>query len=576
MKMTMFRGKSKRTKLFSAITAILLVAVIGLNFLFYSAALDNTVFFDMTKEELYTVSDLMEEECRSIFDSLKDRDDKKKVKITFCTDRDYIMQSQKMRISYVMAIKLANMFPDYVEMETVNAALNPTAVAQYKTTSLSKINPTDIIFSYGTRYRIVNGESFWLSGTNNDSYYNGEYRVATLIRSVTAISQPAAYFVTGHGETVYDPENPESESSLKTANLANLLYERGLQIKLLDLSDTGADRVPDDCALLIINNPRSDFLADSNKLDQLSYVSETEKLDRYLVVKQGAIMVATDYAADWDNMKNFKNFLYEWGIEIGDTLVKDKESSLSDAENSETKIVAEYNTSEESFGYAIYSEFATLSSAPLTVFENTGIIKCAFGAATDMNEPGANNINRNYVPFMTSSKTAELYYKNAAGEYVEKAGNAGVYDLAALSVRSELDSKTGEKKFSYMFCVNSPDFLSGDLLGEASYANFDILSAVINNISRVDEHASTNLGGTSLNSLSMGGKKIIPTTMSTEDVTINSNKYVNDDNAQGLILIKQNRGISTGVIVAITIIVSVIPLAVATVGIIVGIKRRHL
>ncbi len=575
MKATSFSAKSNRTKLFSLITVLLLVAVIGLNFLFYANALDNTVFFDMTKEGLYSVSSLMREECESIFTSLRERGENQKVKVIFCTDPDYLMGSDDMRLSYVLMIKLRNMFPDMIELETVNVDVNPTAVAQYKTTSLSKIEPYDIIFSYGDRYRIVDGQSFWLDGTNNDTYYNGEYRIATLIKSVTALSQPVAYFVVGHGETVYDPEKPESEMSIKMASFADLLYERGLTIKTLDLSKI--ERIPEDCALLIVNNPREDFGIDEDRLGEMAYVSETEILDRYLVMKQGAIIVATDYALDWSQRPNFRGFLVEWGFELGDTLVKDKENSLSDLEGSDTKIVASYDTSVESFGHAIYGEYADLSSSPLTVFENTGIIKCAFAGTNEINEPGANNVTRHYTSFLKTSKTAELYYKNSMGEYVDKAGEAGnAYDLISVAVRREIDQRTDESTYSYMLCVNSPDFFSSDLLGEPSYANFDIVSAVINNISRVDEHASVDLGGKSFNSISMGGKKLIPTTMSKEDVKINSNKHIDDDISKGLILIKHNKGLPNAVVVFVTVLVALIPLSVSVVGIVINIKRRNL
>ena len=65
-----------------------------------------------------------------------------------------------------------------------------------------------------------------------------------------------------------------------------------------------------------------------------------------------------------------------------------------------------------------------------------------------------------------------------------------------------------------MFCVNSASFLQNSLLGDSSYANYEIVSAVVENISRVDEHASMDLGALSLNSASGGGKYIIETSIS--------------------------------------------------------------
>ena len=155
-------------------------------------------------------------------------------------------------------------------------------------------------------------------------------------------------------------------------------------------------------------------------------------------------------------------------------------------------------------------------------------------------------------------------------------GLPGVYDLAAVTVRTEIDPDANESEYSYLFCVNSPDFLSGNLLSEASYANYDIMSAVIDNISRVDEYASMDLGGLSLNSASGGGKRLITTAMSADDVTVFSNKYVNNDPNKGRVVIKENHGISTAAITTYTVIAFAIPLAVAIVGIVVCAKRKYL
>ena len=264
MKFQLFKGKSKRTKIFTAITVLSLILIIALNMLLYHFGIQKTLFLDMTPEGLYTLSDLMLEECDEVFGKLSEKDKTKKVRVTFCTDPDYLIGSTTARLTYFMSLKLQNEYPDTFEVKTVNVAYNPTAVSEYKATSLSKINANNVIVSYGDRYRVATLDYFWTSGTEN-SYFNGEYRMATLIRSVSAIAQPKAYFVTDHGETYYDPQNPESEMSIATATFADLLSDLGLEIKTIALSDPSVERVPDDCALLIINNPTKDFSFDPDK-----------------------------------------------------------------------------------------------------------------------------------------------------------------------------------------------------------------------------------------------------------------------------------------------------------------------
>jgi len=573
MKERLFKGKSKRTKIFTAITLFSVAVIIALNLLLYYFGFQKTIFLDMTPEGLYTLSDAMVEECDEMFGEIKEKDGNKKVTVTFCTDPDYLISSDTARLTYFMALKLQNRYSDIFEVKTVNVYMNPTAVSQYKTTSLSTIKSDNVIVSYGDRYRISSFDYFWVSGTSEADYYNGEYRIASIIKSVTAISRPVAYFVTDHGETYYDPDNPESEMSKSMAAFAGLLGERGLEIKLLNLSSV--ERVPDDCALLIINNPRFDFTYDESKLNEYSYVADTEKLDRYLVMKQGAIAVAKDYEI---TLPVFENFLYEWGFEFSDSILVDRESCLEDEENTGTNIIALYDTDENSYGYALYGEYADLTSAPLTVFKNSGSVSCSFKESVSSVEPGTSFASRSYASFLTTSGSAQRYMKDkVTGEitsYVD--GMPGAYDLAALSIRSEINSVENVNSYSYVFCVNSPDFFSSDLLGERSFANYDILSAVVENISRVDEHASMDLGALSFNSASGGGKYIIPTTMSEQSETIYSNKYVDNNVENDRIIIKENHGITNTAIYVYTCFIFLIPLAVGIVGIVVSVKRRFL
>ena len=570
----LFTGKSKRTRIFTVITVLGLAVILALNLILTHFGHYNTIFFDMTPEGLYTISDAMEAECNDILAEMKANEADKKIKITFCTDPDYLVSSSTARHTYFMALKLQDKYPDMVEVETVNVFLNPTAVSQYKTTSLSTIQSNNIIFSYGGRYRITTFDYFWVNGSSGAEYYNGEYRVASIMKSVAAIAQPAAYFLTDHGETYYDPENPESAMSLETAALASLLVERGLEIKLLDLSSV--ERIPDDCSLLIINNPREDFTYDESRLDELAYVTDTEKIDRYLVMKQGAIMVAKDYET---KLPVLENFLYEWGFKFSDSVLVDRESSIAESEgvNTGTQIIASYNTDEDSYGYTLYGKYADLTSAPLTVFSDAGSVECAFRESISSGEPGNSYASRNYASFLTTSSTAQRYLRDENGEigsYVD--GTPGTYDLAALIIRNELDNVENVDTNSFIFCVNSKSFFGSELLGNSSYANYDIVSAVVENISRVDKYADMDLGAPSDNSASLGGKYVIPVTMSETDTTIYSNKYVDDNTDNPRIVIKENHGIGTTDKVVITCVVLAIPLALGIYGAVVCIRRRYL
>lgn len=571
MKKRLFKLQSNRSKIFSVITPLIIVAVIALNLVLTYFGVQKTIFLDMTPEGLYTLSDAMIEECDTMFAKLAEEESDKKVTVTFCTDPDYLISSIDSRMTYFMALKLQNRYPELFEVKTENVFLNPTSVSQYKTTSLSTIDSDDIIVSYGDRYRIASHKYFWVKGNTDYSYYNGEYRIATMMRSVTSISHPVAYFVTDHGESYYDPENPDTEMSKSLSEFASLLTKRGLDIKLLNISELEDRRIPDDCALLIINNPRTDFTYDSDRLDEFAYVSDTEVIDRYLVMRQGAVMVAKDYDV---HLPVFENFLHEWGFDFSDTIVKDTEASLIDPETgkkTETCLIASYDTDAESYGYALYGSYADLSSAPLTVFENAGSVKCSFTETTAKSEDGTGNVTKQYAPFLTTSSTAQHYLKDG---YVDS--EAGQFDLAAVCARTEHDSVANVSSYSYVFCVNSPSFFSSDFIADPSYANADILSAVVDNISRIDDHASMDLGALSFNSASGGGKYVIPMNMSEDNVTLYSNKFVDNDPDKDRLVIKMNHGISMANKVVFTVAISLVPIALVVLGTVIVVKRRYL
>ncbi|MBQ1260426.1 MAG: hypothetical protein IIX96_00250, partial [Clostridia bacterium] len=392
--------------------------------------------------------------------------------------------------------------------------------------------------------------------------------------SLTAKSQPSAYFVTDHGETYYDVDNPTSEASIKTAYLYDLLTERGLNVKTLSLKELvseGKD-IYDDCVLLIINNPREDFTYSESSLDNLFSYTETDIIDRYLVKNAGAVMVAKDFEI---TLPVFEQFMHEWGFDFGTSLVKDEVSSggALSGENEvggmSSSVIGQYNKDTESYGYAIYEEYARLESAPRFVFSNAGYIVCSYDDADGKNEDGTHKTSRYYSSLFSTSSGAKAYFKNENGEYsglLDK--DKGVKDIAAVATRIYTDHKTAEYTYSYMFCANSADFFSNELLSNDSYANFGVISLLVDNISRIDEYASIELGGSSMNSTSYAGKHLRDSALSEVAVKI----YAEDAKT----VIKENRGISSTEIVVFSIIPFAVTLAVLVAGIVIRIKRRYL
>ena len=570
MKNSIIKGKSKRTKLFALLTVLAVVLLFTLNLVLMYWGQQKSLYVDLTPEGLYTLTDAMKQECAFI-DELDN--DERKFKITFCADPDTLIASDVTRIIYFMALQLQSEF-DNLEVETVNVVYNPTAVSQYKKTSLSKIEQGDIIISYGDRYRIQKPLNFWYGSDTALSAYDGEYKMATYIMSVTAVNRPAAYFVTGHGETYYDTENPDRAENIEAAALYDMLTECGLDVKTVNLEEAG--RVPEDCVLLVINNPREDFKVDPDRLTELDYASEIEILERYLINNSGSIMISRDHKMEKNGVSAlpaFDNFLYEWGFDFSESVVYDDENYLDTSSGEHNTIIGEYNTDENSYGYAIYGDFAALPSAASTIFSNAGYIKTSYKENGSEQEPGDLSVERVFLSFMNSYSSAAAFLENENANY-SAIENEGALTLAAVTARRAMDSYTGETKYSYVFCVNGTDFFSNELLYNSSYANYEVMSLLVHNMARTDEYASINLGSNSMNSSSYGGKILADITLSATDVY--EDVFQHTDTGSYYESVKTVSGLSEGEIAGFAIAIFTIPIIILGLGIAVHIKRRFL
>ena len=574
MKNNPFTGKSTRTKIFTVITVCAIILLLALNLFLTSFGIFGNAYIDLTPEGLYTLTPEMKDVCDDIFYMSDGTARDPGIKITFCDDPDNLISKTSTRLIYYMATALSKRFKN-CDVEYYNVNMNPTALAKYKTTSLSQIKSDDVIISYGSRYSIVSADEFWHIGSDNVVYaFDGEYKLASIMLSLTLVDRPVAYFVTDHGETYYDAADPANEeNNKKTGAFAELLVQRGFELKTLSLGslienaeEGKAPAIPDDCVLLIINNPREDFASDPDKLGSFGYVSQTDLLDKFMIDDRGSIMVSFDYKLE---LPNFEDFLAEWSIKCTDTLVKDSINSIDDG--LDTTLIADYNLNEETYAYAIYGEYASRSSSPRVIIENTGAIVSAYGESEGSVESGTPKTSRLFTPFLYSSKEAKQYGVSNSGVYNALAAE-GQAVVAAIGGRQTIDEDTGEYSYSYIFCAASPDFFSGSTVGNPSYANFDVISALVQNIARLETHADSSLGGLSMNNSDdkFGGKMLVVSSRREDD------KVQTEYDENGKRVTKTYLGLTAPKRVIYTVIIFAIPLAILVVGVVMHIKRKYL
>ncbi len=559
MKNTFFSGKTSRTNILTIITVVVILLVFLVNLLLTYFGKEAQIIVDLTPEGLYSLTGKMKEYCDGVLNA-KGEDGAEKdieIEILFCADPDVLMSSARLRPTYFMALQLRNTF-DEITVKTVNAAANPAMVSQYLTNSRQKMNASDMVISSGGRYLIADISTFW---TENAFSYNGEYRMASMLSSITAKDAPAVYFTSNHGESYFDVNNPDSEMSREYSALYDLIRERGLEVKTIDLSDPEIEAVPDDCALIIINNPTSDFVFDSDSLGSFYYRSELEKIDRFLSSHAGAIIVNKAYDV---RLPVLEDYLLEWGIAFGEGVVKDEGNSPAGVDKNGATLWGTYDI--DSVGGAYYYDYAELSSAPKMLFTESGYVYGSFVDDT-ITEPGGHNSQRVYSHFITTTDKA-LAYERVDSTLTVPGVVEGAKALAAMTTRTDLNTSTSETMYSYVFASNSEKFFSNDILANGSYANYNILAALISNISRDVRYASIELGGTSLNSPSYGGKQTVSTTLNKTDTK------VYDPATKDVIKVNYAFGATQQTV--FTVIVSAVPVTVLVLGVIMFIRRRNL
>ncbi len=507
------RGRHTRGAVYTAVSVLILLAVLLVNISINAAKLALNSYIDLTPEELYTLSDELKSEIGGITDE---------VTVTFCADPDVLLGNYETRYIYIMLRAIEQMMPN-IQVVTHNVKLNPTAVQQYRTTSASTIDWNQIIVSCGQRYRILSASAFWSFDSTGGDYwaYNGEYKIATALLSITAVSRPVAYFTVGHGERVYDPENELAPGNAETRAFYHLLLDQGLEVKTLRLDEVEA--IPEDCVLLIMNGPERDYTPDpagtlaDNSWYYLHDTSPVEKLDRYLD-EAGAMMIFKNPDAV---LPVLEEYLREWGIRyVNGLTVKDARRAMPDvtaAEGERSKLIAVYpDKSANAIGYSLFSDIADLTAAPKTIVADTGYLLCDW---VDNSKYISNYTSAMNSAVLLSSPSAVAY--NAAGARADEAGN---YTLASITARVYTEDVADY--YSYVFSAATTRLTSSDYLDNSTYANYDVLFSAVRTISRVDAYAGDALGGLNMNSEKYGGKQLITGTISDTDEDIYKNGKV--------------------------------------------------
>lgn len=496
-KLCLPKGRRRNAVTLLLVSLLALLLLVG-NLLLPYALRRANVYIDITSEGLYTLTEAMKKEVSEL---------ETDVEILFLADEDILLGNSLLRYVYIMSQKLSDE-SDRITVRTVDLLQDPTAADAFKTAKGTAISSTDVIVHSGGRYKILSADSFFAKEADTGELisFNGEYRLATAILSVTTYPNgPYAYFATGHGERYYVEGDAGSDPSLSA--FASLLGDVGLRVGSVNLDEV--DAVPDDCVLLIFVGTETDYSA--GDIYDYNSPSALKKLDRYLFEKK-SVMVFRDALAS--PLPNFEDYLAEWGIGFTSTHVTAPDASLIDSvtgEKNGDRLVAVYPDKDyDAPGFEMIKDVASLGTPPKTVLANA----MALWQTRD-NSPV-------YTSASTSRSVCPIFYADNAAKAVDKDGYtvnaAGEKHILAL-IGMEATLTAGEHRHSYVFAAGSTQMISNEYLADTAFGNGDAMMSLLRTISRTDVYAESGdegVGGFDLNSDVYGGKWFDETHLSTE------------------------------------------------------------
>ena len=537
-KLCLPKGK-KRNALTLALCVGLAILLLAVNLLLPFLLQEGAVYADLTREGLYSLTDGFLSEVAEIEED---------VEIIFLTDRDYLLGNYETRYVYVMCEKLAKK-NDRISIRHLDLQADPHAADEFLATAATELSWSDVIVSGGGRYKVLPALSFFTSESGEIVSFNGEYRLATAILSVTRYPNgPYAYFVVGHGEDYYVEGDEGSDASLSL--FAEMLGDVGLRVGKLSLDEVEA--IPDDCVLLILCGTETDY-ADEDIMDFYAK-SSIGKLDAYLA-KDKAMMVLR--GENTPHLPTLDGYLAEWGFAFDGTSVSSPEESLSSSLGNDGKRLIATYPDEETYaaGYSLFSDLLNLATPPKTILENATSISTTWKTETVI---CGENVSRHVSAAFLAGEKAKVYDREGYLVSVPSPVWLG-------AIASEAELYEGEYRYSYVFAAGSESVIRNASLGDPSLGNGDVMFSLLRTIARTDAFASTEIGGFDMNA-NYGGKIFDETHLS--DSEVNEVWF-------GLEYWREYKGLHTGDKVFVHVAVLAVPTVAVTLTAFYVLRRRR-
>ena len=379
--------KNKRVKhglISVCITAGVLAAVILFNVVFSLLADKFLWVIDTTPNELVSISDYSKELLSEINEEEND------ITIYFLAAPDELENyelwghrkgenNSTWGMSYIY--NLAKLFErefSFISVALLDASDDADYIREHFSMSIgTTLGPLHIVMENRvdgrTTYRTMHRDEFFTMATDL-MYFRGDDQFTSTVLSLSGES-PVAYFIEGHGEDVGPLGDKEDFG--KAEALMQMFADAGFVIEKIDLSKRDFPADMDDAlygraGVAVIYGPDRDF-----KIGEGSEPNEITRLRKYLNRKNHNLMIFMD--PETEKMPHLDEYLEDyWGIEFEDNLLTVDTSDKVDSgavTDDGYNYYARYETNEMSPGYALTSSLLSLETLPRAFFGKSRTIK---------------------------------------------------------------------------------------------------------------------------------------------------------------------------------------------------------
>ena len=518
MKLKESTGRKLRYGGVSAVlTALIVAAIILVNVIFSALSQKLTLYVDLTPELLFTLSDecidLIEHGDSTFEDSFSPlemidrmreenrvfnlengkkpgdegyRNENVKIQLIFCSEPDAWTEDLVMHYVYNTGLELEARFSDYIDVQNFNIIRNPSLVSKYKTNSSTVIGEDSVIVALdsgvneGLRYRICPLSAFYVMDTEDPSNpepwaYNGDKAFCSSILLVTNAESPLACFTSNHGEQAND-------------QLARVLVDAGYTVDAIDLS---TDEIPANCRLLIIFDPKEDFLVK----DGVSEIDELSKIEKHMDANTASLMVF--FSPETPTLPDLEDFLAEWGIQF-DRDANGNSHILHDPSNSYdlagTTLKGEYGINHpaakitEAMRARPYPQDVVFKNA-MTI-SHSSLFTPEVGKADENDDSTAftystatlNGSTRYVYDLFTAHEGAYSMANGKTAEIVKSADKPALMTVSVELHQTPENAYISLSDASYVIACGSTEFTDQALMESNAYGNTDLMLSALRTV----------------------------------------------------------------------------------------------